>query len=393
MKIRVGVYDDEERLVKRFADKLRQVKVPGINLDVIEIGTTKFPTEWEKVRKRQFAIRSGKKIEESDTIFDNVEIFIVDFDLIKSFPTQGHLTAEDVSYLLRSFSRCPLLVGLNHYGRNPFDLTLSGHPGAFTDLDLGQEQIANAGLWGGKVQDGFRPWYWPQLPRYLEAFKLKVKYVLDRFDSPISEILGIEPLLDQIPSRVLSFFNRDLKKMTPTDFVMKSGRGLKPKEGKPNKEAIARITTARLSKWLERMILPGQSVFVDAPRLVSRFPSLLLKDPSDIKSWNSTTEFDSVTRLGIRRRLVNEFEFKDFSFWFSRPVWIWKGVSSHQRIGEVVRPWEKKSSEFVFAEDSGRFHIREQCREFWSDVESPYVKRYIRRFRGVKYEPQANMHS
>ena len=50
---------------------------------------------------------------------------------------------------------------------------------------------------------------------------------------------------------------------------------------------IERVAAARLGKWLERLVLPGQNVLVDAPHLVSRFPSLVAAD-----------DLDETTRLG-----------------------------------------------------------------------------------------------
>ena len=57
------------------------------------------------------------------------QFFIIDYDLLGSqaekSPT-GSLTGEIIAYLVRCFSRCKLIIGLNQYGSNPFDLTLRG---------------------------------------------------------------------------------------------------------------------------------------------------------------------------------------------------------------------------------------------------------------------------
>ena len=106
---------------------------------------------------------------------DNASIFIIDYDLLSSqeegeekneeFFT-GSLTGEIVAYLVRCFSKCKLIIGLNQYGNNPFDLTLRGDLDSFADLNLGGDQLDNPNLWMGDWQDSeqeFRPWSWPNL--------------------------------------------------------------------------------------------------------------------------------------------------------------------------------------------------------------------------------------
>jgi hypothetical protein len=155
---------------------------------------------------------------------------------------------------------------------------------------------------------------------------------------------------------------------------------------------IARIAAARLSKWLEREVLPGQDVLTDAPHLVSRFPSLLKGDPSEQDSWNRTAAFGTPDQLGIRDEVIEKLEYKQ-NYWLSRAAWFWKDVTNVSRIPEVSEPWEKRPPKFVFAEDASRFYPEKDCREFLASVESPFVRRFVR-FYGkneVDYAPKVRI--
>jgi hypothetical protein len=86
------------------------------------------------------------------------------------------------------------------------------------------------------------------------------------------------------------------------DFVTLSGNGLKGKD-QADDAAVARIAAARLSKWLEDIVLPAQEILVDAPHLVSRLPELLTGDPGRLATWDRTTA-PNVSALGIRHKIV-----------------------------------------------------------------------------------------
>lgn len=153
---------------------------------------------------------------------------------------------------------------------------------------------------------------------------------------------------------------------------------------------IGRIAVTRISKWLERLILPGQDTLVDAPHLVSRYPSLLKEELTDIVTWNKTARFGSYIDLGLDHRKIEEFRFKK-SCWLSRPTWFWRGLSECQKIKEVSAPWEKKSTDFAFCEDDSKFHKREECKEFIAESDSPYVQRFVFGFEDVDYRPKVRL--
>jgi len=394
MKKTIRVYDDTTHLGEKYVEKLKALEVVRKTFDKIEsISHKDFKRELGELGDRQVKTRSDKKWDKDSMILDETSIFVVDYDLLKEFK-ETFLTGENIAYLARCFSTCGLIIGLNQFiklGDNRFDLTMKGHLESFCDLNIENKQLDNLGLWGDEKKE-FRPWYWPHLPDYLTCFEKKVNEIIDDPNQTICEVLGIEEVVKAFPRSALEFLGREPEKTTVKKFVTKSGNGLRARDNKPTDAMVARIAVARLSKWLERVVLPGQDILVDAPHLVSRYPSLLTGDHSNIDNWNKTTSFDAYDRLGLNHELIEEFRFENID-WISRPVWFWGKVSNCQKIKEVKEPWEKERIEYVFCEDASSFYRREDCKEFIIKSESPYVRRFIRHFRnaGIQYEPRARL--
>lgn len=395
MKIKVLVYDDNERFSKRYKERIDKVKVPGHTLDADAIGVEDFAKELKELSKRQDSLRESKSHHDEPTAdggltIDKTDVFVVDYDLVKTFPSEGFLTGEQVSYAARCFSACKLIMGLNQYGHNTFDLTLKGHPESWADVNIGEKQLDNRALWGG--DSDFRPWYWQHIPKYLEAYTARVEHVGKNLDVKLPILLGIENEAKTLPKGSLEFFGGDFSRMNAKNFATESGNGLRGRDKHATPGMVARITAARLSKWLERELLPGQDILVDAPHLVSRFPSLLTDEPTIRDSWNRTARFADARRVGIDAKRIEDFEFKN-DFWLSRAVWHSKQLTNFTKISEVKTPWVKKSPKFVFAEDASKFYRENECRQFLASLDSPYVRRYVR-FYGkneVDYSPRARM--
>jgi len=267
---------------------------------------------------------------------------------------------------------------------------LKGHPESYADLNIGSKQLDNPGLWGGETV-GFRPWYWPVLPKYLDSFKKKVGDIKGNLNEPICRFLGIpKEIVEILPRTVGEFIGDYPHETTFKEFIAKSGNGLRGKDNEAidemGEEAIERIVVARISKWLERLVLPGQDILVDAPHLVSRYPSLLKGDHTKDETWNMTAKFDTFEKSGLDYELIDEFRFEK-DHWLSRPAWFWNQISDSQKIKEVCEPWKREKTDLVFCEDSSRFYKRENCKEFVFESESPYIRRYVRGFEEIEYRP------
>lgn len=414
MSKKILIYDDDPKVAKRWHETLKRT-LASLKLDyeTIPLDENDFERCVADLEKRRAAARKQKGKQKFDEMeqndFDEVDMLILDYDLLNpKSETRTFVTGERVAYLARCYSRCGSIIGLNQFanqmGKNGFDLTLKGHLESYADLNLGDEQLSNKGLWK-EPWKGFRPWYWPMLPRAVEALEARVKEVQSNLDEPILSFLGFPDEISRIlPRSTLEFLGKGKapEKTTFREFVLKSGNGLRGKDKPLNDEAIARIAAARIAKWLERLVLPGQDILVDAPHLVSRFPSLLKGNVNDIETWNKTASFVGVSRLGMDHKKIEKFRFIKEN-WLSRPAWLWSQISGFEKIQEVRDPWVTTRPDFIFCEDISRFLPRDAAREFVADLPSQFTRRFIvdleskegRRFAGelekVEYAPRVRL--
>ena len=414
---KVLIYDDDGQRAGEFKGKwekgLDKANQSG-NFNVKSLKHGEFQNAIKALEQRRIEFRRGEKDLENSpkdgaANIDNASIFIIDYDLLRSPKKKekefftGSLTGEIVAYLVRCFSKCKLIVGLNQYGNNPFDLTLRGDLDSFADLNLGEEQLDNPGLWKGDWEDSeqeFRPWSWPNLSDSIHNFDKKIGEVQKKLDEPICEVLGFDPEVFQLlPREIVQFVGKSQGKepfqTTFREFVTKSGNGLRSKDMKEVKKGIndhvlARVGAARVSKWLEQLVLPEQDILVDAPHLVSRYPSLITGDKEKIETWNKTAQLVGHKQLGLDTNLIECYRFGRFDkvHWISRPVWFWDKLCECEDIKEVSEPWLTVKPDWVFCEDTSCFHEQTGCKEFLADIASPFTRRFVKNFDGVDYQPR-----
>lgn len=407
-KQKILVFDDQPSTAERWVADLEQQEAVEERFLVKPACPSDFRDAIAGLQKRRKAARTsigGDVL--APNAFDDVAILVVDYDLLY-FDEAGELTGESVAYLARCYSRCGLIIGVNQFGVYNFDLTLKGHPDSFADLNLGHKHLANRGLWSEPFR-GFRPWYWPLLPKALSSFEKCVARVVEKLDEPILEFLGFPVETVRIlPTTARDFLTRTTRRGSPElttfrQFVENSGEGLRGRRDRTIDDRItARIAVARLKKWLELHVLAGQDILVDAPHLVSRFPSLLGGDIGRIREWNQTASFSTVGRLGLRHQIIADHRFKSAD-WLSREAWFWRGVSECPNVEEVRNPWSVAKPDFVFCEDVSRFVPKAAARGFMADLPSQYVRRYVvdpdsnrarslaKAVAGVRYDPVSRL--
>ena len=399
MKKKILIYDDERDQTIRLKNKLEQALKNAEKDQYFAIETLEdLQPTIEVLQHKQVAFRKTGKCS-ADTPLDEASIFIVDYDLLNS-KAGGLLTGEIIAYIARAFSKCKLIVGLNQYGHNSFDLTLRGHPESFADLNLGAVQLSSPDLWRGDWGDfrrGFRPWYWPNLFDFLCNFDTKVAEVEKNLDAPICEVLNFPTnLFRLLPRAVVQFIGKVEGKepfeTTFREFVMGSGNGLRIKDAPISTDnvddnVLARVGAARISKWLERLVLPEQDLLVDTPHLVSRYPSLIASDGDQINVWNNTAQLVSYHELGLDTKVIEPHRFEK-DHWISRPVWFWDKLREDESIKEVREPWLTVKPNWVFCEDASRFYDPKDCQEFFADTDSPFTRRFVKGFKKVDYRPK-----
>ncbi len=316
-------------------------------------------------------------------LFDDVDLLILDYNFIDLDDISG-LTGQRLAYLARCYSACKFIVILNQFGMNRFDLTLRGHPETHADLHLGSAQISNRGLWAGKDWDEFRPWSWPVLPAAIEKFERRVEELTEQLDQPILTWLGLSDLSAALPRSVKQFLKAE--DITFRNFVLASGHGFEPSDKPFDEASLVNIAASRIAKWLEYMVLAGQDVLIDSPRLLSRFPSLLSDGGLEKVSNQAITPIFEAG-LGLEKHPVARHTYTRPN-WLSRPSWFRTAVMDDQAIKENAEGLPP-DTDLRFAEDTSRFMPSAETRGFVADLASPYVQRFVRRpgFDGVEYQP------
>jgi hypothetical protein len=387
-KHKLLILDDDPNFSRRYVVKLNEI--PGFtkNFDPTEIQPTEFAELIVMLENRRTQARGADLGAFRDKCpLDDVDILIVDYDLL-ALKGAGVMTGENVAYLARSFSRCGFILGLNQYGVDPFDLTLKGHPDSFADLNIGSEQLDNPGLWV-EPWKGFRPWAWPLIPQAIEAYQSRVRELHGCMGERILSWLKIPDLaIKLLPRTVTEFITKspDPNQTTFAEFVAQSGNGLRSYRDQTSKECETRIAAARVSKWLERLVLSGQDILVDAPHLVSRFPSLLKGKARTATAFNRAASLQPPDKLGIDHAKIRDYRFIK-SDWLSRPAWYWPSISALDSIEEVKQPWDVKRTDLAFCEDTSRFVPKKECQEFVADLPSQYARRYVEKVDYVDYRP------
>jgi hypothetical protein len=400
------ICDDEQSRSQRMADNLTRTLSVNGSVGVNALTPREFVEAISGLEQRQKKARSdpaectteaidlGKSAEDGGHPFDSADILFLDYDLVHLADEDGYAggseSGERLAYLSRCYSRCGTIVAYNQffYGRT-FDLTLRGHLRSFADLNLASDSISNPGLWSDDYE-GFRPWSWPILLDSPNRLQRCTEFLASNVDRPILDLLELNR------SSVYSALTRELLEFLSVtgppesaqidQFVRDSGNCLRIKDRLWEPSAALRIASARIAKWLERAVLPGQNILVDAPHLIDRFPSLVDGDASEA-SWNRSCALGSpVGDLGIKIALIEPAQFPAPD-WLSRKAWIWPLLARDEAIREVSDPWATSEESLAFCEDASRFHRHDLVREFVAEVNSEFARRYVRAFPDVTYEP------
>ena len=384
--MQILVVDDDPTRASSWEEGLNRLRT-DLSFEVRTMAPEDFGNAMDGLQERRDVARmgeGGQSAGSSCNPLDDVDVLILDYDLYElgtrgSAKAHERVTGEEVAYLARCYSRCRTIVGLNQFGENSFDLTLRGHPESFADLNLGSKQLHNPGLWGAETS-GYHPWTWPNLSAEPDRMLALVEWVADRLDEPIVEALQ---LLDDSGAPAVS--REALRYLGPSDpsevtfrgFVVDSGNGLDRKDKLWEPEAASRIAAARLTKWLERLVLAGQDFLVDAPHLINRFPSLLPGNQAKAGDWDLVAQAGAdAEAIGMAGGVLLEAAYEPGA-WLARPAWRWSALSSDRRVEEVSDPWDSPIAERTFCEDIRRFLPREEVRGFSAAVSSPFLTRYV----------------
>jgi hypothetical protein len=314
---------------------------------------------------------------------DSIDLLIIDYNFVELAHATG-LTGHRLAYLARCYSNAKYIVVLNQFGDNRFDLTLRGHPEAHADLHLGLRQATNVGLWSSADWPAFRPWVWPVLPAAVERLARITHEVAANPDARVLEHLHLADRIGAIPRNVRQFLGHD--EITFRDFALTSGHGFDVTDRPFDEAVIPRVAASRIAKWLDHMVFAAQDLLVDAPRLLSRFPSLLgeaglasLADTPLTPEWQQALQFTAP----VEEHAYNKAD------WLSKSAWWRPELLDDDRILENMETTSPDAT-LRFAEDASRFLPPADVSPFVADLASPFVQRFVRRVRDedIDYQPQ-----
>ena len=166
-----------------------------------------------------------------------------------------------------------------------------------------------------------------------------------------------------------------MKEVTFKDFIVSGLGGFSIKDN-IIPEQMARVVAARIITLLNLIILPEQSVLVDAPHLVSRFPSLLLNGDDGRDGWNKLCNPVDYRVDELMSKNLKKYRFSK-SHWLWRPAWYWPEINKDENIKEVRDPWTFKEPDWVFCEDISKFVPIEVAQDFRAIVSPPFITRFV----------------
>jgi hypothetical protein len=396
--MRVILVDDEHDRTARWK---RDLEALGLDL-VIDVPPSLGALATQLQARRARALNSDDL---GDTVeVDGADILMIDYALGEE---GGGVTGRRLAYLARCYADCGTIVLMNEHGDNTFDLTLSSDFSSFADVEIGSEQLANPSLWregGGR----FRPWSWPPLlgePQRLRAAREELSREPRR---PFLDVLGIRLVADYLPKVVTDLLTEGLQSgafdqlslQDVQDAVNQERPGATAFGDRKDRIPASRVPSvvaARLRRWLNRLLLPSQDVLVDAPHLVSRFPSLVPGDPTSVDNWNLTTGLrlpegppEPLAGLAARCGPAN-------GVWLDRPAWHWPLLQGDASIEEANDPFRPRQLPYRFCEDLSGFAEISDTRAFLSDLRPPFARRFVSRRPldawggGVMYRPQSRL--
>ena len=369
--LEILVFDDVNEVamtwVRRIADACE-----GANVDLV--GQDDFQCLLQLINERRRASRENCVGMNSSHRVDKADVVVIDYDLLK-YSDSADTTGTRLAYLIRCFSTCGFIIVLNQFGPNVFELGLGSPTEAFADIHVGDVQLENPGLWGAPF-DGYRPWYWPVIPDAIENFEKCVNDVHESPDAPILEFLGLDSAVHWLPRRAQEFLEgrRQVDQVTFSDFVEHPYRGVSTMDQLPCGQ-MARVAASRIIALLNSIILPEQSILVDAPHLVSRYPGLLKSGIDHMDTWNrlcdpANQELDELLDEPLKKHRFAK------SHWIWRPAWHWSAIANDESIEEVQDPREKTDVDWEFCEDLSRFVPIECAVSFRALVSPPFIRRY-----------------
>jgi hypothetical protein len=382
---RILIIDDEPDRSKPWADTLRKLLGDSINIEAPPVDKTRELVASIFSRRKKIRDSSGSIPISGSGIpceFDDVDILVLDYDLqnLERDQESEWTTGAEVATAARAYSSVGMLVLINSMGVNRFDLTMKKSAASRADLDIGDAQLLNPGLWMSPHSVGFRPWLWPDVLAWPARYAKAVEWITERLDLPVFKELGFH-VGGKAPGGELSSeqwveylgLNPDtttFRQLVQThQFLPLRDREVVAKDS----PQCARVAAAILKGWLDRIVVPCQETLIDAPHLAYQMP-WLLRDPKDRACWDQTTD-PAGPKHAFKVDLA-EFTY-DHPLLLSRPAYFRRLIERDDVAAEPVGFNYNECPDLVFCEDISGFAEFSDARPFPSSLPCTDNQRYV----------------
>jgi len=160
-------------------------------------------------------------------------------------------------------------------------------------------------------------------------------------------------------------------------------------------EAVCRVASAEMDRWLRREILAPQDVLVDVPHLVARMPSLLGEAGESLGAWNNVINAEEPP-YGLQREtyetLVRIAEFQP-AFWSASPCFWWPMLKTNAELQRQLFDCSVKWPDVVFCEDVSTFIEKNSLTpiEIEAEIEGSWPRRYIVQRADLNFSPRSRI--
>ncbi len=379
-QIRILIVDDEPDRSKGWEKQIQAFGFPGAAVSALDLDASRALIEAADKRRRIAREDKDPFAAGIECELDGVDILVVDYDLQEMVQAGQWSTGLWVAMLARAFSRVKLVVLVNQFGTNMFDLTLSKGVKSRSDFDVGSAQLLNPALWDRSRVDGYAPWSWCDgVLSAVERLNTMVGWMRGNLDKPVLGTLGFSNGLEG--SDPDTWMSQELWQECVGDptctFREMVGEAefltLKDREFiKKFDEPCARVAAAIVSHWLDRLVIPANDVLADLPHLTSASPWLLM-DRQNVAAWQATAVRDG---FDVLLPALRQHEFAP-GFPLSRPV-VWRQkVARDADLAEPTGFTYDGFPDLVFCEDTSRFHTFDEAKSFSCRLPGSDSQRFV----------------
>lgn len=413
MKTRILICDDREEGCENARLQLKRAGLAESSIrllpgDALRVALAALFEETGKLLQGEETESDGVSIPEELRGFD---VVIFDNNLAELNFGGMRLTAEAIIGRLRAFADNSYIVSLNKNPNVDFDLRhLFGDHHSIADLALNTSHLSRPRLWGGR-DDEFSPWYWPSLPSAASRRRKQIDFVRENLEETVWDTLGFPDNAEDYMSRrsralgSRSPNGQSVKQVSFLDVfransfidreAIESIVSLAALEVPWAVEAVCRVASAEIDRWLRREILAPQDVLVDLPHLVARMPSLLGEAGESLSAWNNVVSAENPP-YGLQcetyERHLSNAEFRP-AFWSASPCLWWPTLKTSAELQRQLFDCSVKWPDVVFCEDVSAFIERKSLTpiEIEAEIEGSWPRRYIVQRAGLNFSPRSRI--